>query len=520
YSGGSVVPQIFEQVNPDLSLAIPQLIVLGLALLLLLGDVLLPRSRHGLLTWLTLAGFAGALVATFYYVYEETVDSTFSTPLLGDQTYGDMFLADGFSFFINIIVLTGGILSVMISGSYLQARSIEEPGSMPLAEYYALLTFSVLGTMITGAAGDLLMIFLGIEMSSLAVYALTGFARHRTTSLEGALKYFLLGLFASAILVYGMAWVYGATGTTNLNGIATELSGSVTDGDLEASLLLALLLLVVGLGFKVAAVPFHMWTPDAYQGAPTPVTAYMSVIPKVAGFAAMIRVLVQGLAPMSDEWIIIVSILAVVTMAFGNIVAIAQRDVKRMLAYSSIGHTGYILAGLAAFSTITPEGENSISSVLYYLFAYAFMNIGAFAVVTWLQHAGHGTTIDDFNGLGARSPLAALAMTIFMLSLMGLPPLVGFYGKYYVILATIESDMLWLAVAIVLASAVSAFFYLRIVAAMYFSEPAEGDAGEARTPMLGFSVLTMALGTVFFGIFSGRVLDLAQRWVEAFSVTV
>jgi NADH-quinone oxidoreductase subunit N len=508
------VPQIFEQVNPDLTLAIPQLIVLGLALLLLLADVVIPRARHGILTWITLAGFTAALVATIYFINDNTNDSTFSTP-----GYGDMFLVDGFSLFISIVVLTGGILSVLISGSYMQGKS-EDPGSMPLAEYYALLSFSVLGTMITGAAGDLLVVFLGIEMSSLAVYALTGYARHRTTSLEGALKYFLLGLFASAILVYGMAWVYGATGTTNLDGIAIALSGLVTDGDVEASLLLALLLLVVGFGFKVAAVPFHMWTPDAYQGAPTPVSAYMSVIPKVAGFAAMIRVLVQGLAPMSDEWVIIISILAVLTMGFGNIVAIAQRDVKRMLAYSSIGHTGYALAGIAAFSTITQDGENSISAVLYYLFAYAFMNIGAFAVVTWLQHQGHGSNIEDFNGLGTRSPLAAFAMTIFMLSLMGLPPLVGFYAKYYIILATIEADMIWLAIAIVLASAVSAFFYLRVVAAMYFAEAPESEGEPSRTPMLGFGVMTMVVGTIVFGIFSGQVADLANRWVQAFSITL
>jgi NADH-quinone oxidoreductase subunit N len=246
----------------------------------------------------------------------------------------------------------------------------------------------------------------------------------------------------------------------------------------------------------------------------------MSVIPKVAGFAAMIRVLIQGLAPLSDEWITIISILAVITMAFGNIVAIAQRDVKRMLAYSSIGHTGYILAGIAAFSTITPEGENSISSVLYYLFAYAIMNIGAFAVVTWLQYQGYGTNIEDFNGLGTRSPLAALAMTIFMLSLMGLPPLVGFYAKYYIILATIEADMTWLAIAIVLASAVSAFFYLRVVAAMYFAEAPESEGELSRTPLLSFSVLAMAVGTIAFGIFSGQIADLASRWVQAFSITM
>jgi len=520
------VPQIYEHINPDLALMAPQLIVLGLALVLLVTDVLLPRARHGVLTWIALFGLSASLLVTLAMtgMFGDSVrvlDEDAGDFNQNITTFSGMFVADDFSLFINIVVLSGAILSVLVSSSYLQSRGdIESPGSMPLAEYYVLLTFSVLGTMITGAAGDLVMVFLGIEMSSLAVYALTGFARRRLTSIEGALKYFLLGLFASAILVYGMAWIYGATGETNLTLIAQRLSGSITDGNLEPSLLLGLLLLIVGLGFKVAAVPFHMWTPDAYQGAPTPVSAYMSVIPKVAGFAAMIRILVQGLAPMRDEWIIIVGILAVITMAFGNIVAIAQRDVKRMLAYSSIGHTGFILAGLAAFGAVSAADDNSISSVLYYLFAYSFMNIGAFGVVTWLQHHGHGTEIDDFNGLGSRSPLAALAMTVFMLSLMGLPPLVGFYGKYYVILATIEADLLWLAVAIVLASAVSAFFYLRIVAAMYFSEPTTSDDTASSTPLLSAGVLVMALGTVFFGIFSGQILDLADGWVDAFTVLI
>lgn len=499
------MPQIFPHVNPDLTLLLPQLIVLGLAIVLLAADIILPRAKHGVMSAIAIVGFGAALVSNFFFVGEN------------DSTFNGMFRADDFSVFINLIVLTGAILSIMVSSNYLQAQSADAPGSMPLAEYYVLLTLSVLGTMVVGASGDLLMVFLGIEMSSLAVYALTGFARRRLSSIEGALKYFLLGLFASAILVYGMAWVYGATGTTNLDGIAASLSGSASDGPLEASLLLALLLLVVGLGFKVAAVPFHMWTPDAYEGAPTPVSAYMSVIPKVAGFAAMIRLLVQALAPLRDEWVTILGILAVITMAFGNIVAISQRDVKRMLAYSSIGHTGYILAGVAAFGSVTVSEDRSISSVLYYMLAYTFMNIGAFAVVTWMQHRGHGTTVDDFNGLASRQPLTALSMAVFMLSLMGIPPLVGFWGKYYVILATIEADMLWLAVSIVLASAASAFFYLRIVAVMYFSDPV-GEQRTEKTPLLSFSVLAMAVATLLFGLFSGRVLDLAQNWIEAFRV--
>jgi NADH-quinone oxidoreductase subunit N len=497
------VPRFVDLVNPDLTLIIPQLIILGMALLLLVADVALPKARHGLLTWMALAGLGAALVANFFYIG------------MNEATFNGAFRADDISVFVNLVVLVAGILSVVVSSSYVQ--NMEEPGSMPLAEYYVLLLFSVLGAMLVGSAGDLVMVFLGIEMTALASYALTGFARRRLTSLEGALKYFLLGLFASAILVYGMAWIYGATGSTSLDGIAESLAGTVGDDPLEASLLLAILLLVIGLAFKVAAVPFHMWTPDAYEGAPTPVSAYMSVIPKVAGFAAMIRILVQALEPVRNEWIILVGVLAVITMAFGNIVAITQRSVKRMLAYSSIGHTGYILAGFAAFSVAELADELAISSVLYYLFAYTFMNIGAFGIVTWLQHRGRGVNIENFNGLASQSPLMAVAMTIFMLSLMGLPPLVGFYAKYYVILAAVEADMLWLAIAIVLASAASAFFYLRVVAAMYFAEATE-VVPEGRTQMLGFGVAVMVVGTIFAGIFSGQLLELAQNWVRSIGI--
>jgi NADH-quinone oxidoreductase subunit N len=465
--------------------------------------VLVPRWRGAPMAYLTIAGYGAALVATF--MLRDRNESTFH----------GMIRADDFSVFVNLIVLVAGILSVLISINYMTSRA--EPGSMPVPEYYTLITFSILGAMIVGAAGDMITVFLGIEMTSLAAYTLTGFARHRLTSLEGALKYFLLGLFASAILVYGMAWTYGAAGTTNLAEIAEELSRYDTAGGVEASLLLAVLLLIIGLGFKVAAVPFHMWTPDAYQGAPTPVSAYMSVIPKAAGFAAMVRLLVQALEPLADEWTIIIAVLAVITMAFGNIVAIAQTDVKRMLAYSSIGHTGYMLAALAAFGATEPTSEDlSVTSLLFYLLAYAFMNIGAFAVVTWLQDRGRGVDLDDFRGLAGQSPYAALVMTIFLLSLTGLPPLVGFYAKYYVILATVDADMIWLAVAIVLASAASAFFYLRVIATMYFAD-AEQPAPSGSTPMLGAGLLAMVAGTILVGIFSGRVIDLAQDWVSVFS---
>lgn len=490
-------------VQPDWILLIPELIVLGTAILVLVGDVTLPRRRQSVLAWLALAGLVAALASNLLINWGA-----------GKTTFSEMFRADYFSLFVNIIVLSAGVMAIMIATAYVQGN--DEPGSMPLPEYLVLLLFSILGTMLVGASGDLLMIFIGIEMSSLAVYVLTGFARGRVTSIEGALKYFLLGAFATAILIYGMAWIYGATGTTNLSQIAARLKPMIAgQSHLEPSLLLALLLLAIGLGFKIAAVPFHMWTPDAYQGAPTPVSGYMSVVPKVAGFAAMARILVQALGPMSGSWITLITILAVITMVYGNVVAVSQRDVKRMLGYSSIGHTGYMLVALAAFGNMN-SNDQSVSALLFYLFAYAFMNIGAFGVVTWLQHRGHGVDIDDFNGLGSRSPLAALAMTVFMLSLMGMPPLVGFYAKYYVILAAIQSNMTWLAVIVVLASAVSAFFYLRVVAVMYFSEPIRQLQARA-TPLLGMGLCLMAFGTVGFGIFSSSVLDLAQKWVQALS---
>jgi NADH-quinone oxidoreductase subunit N len=301
------------------------------------------------------------------------------------------------------------------------------------------------------------------------------------------------------------------SGATNLREIATALGGK----GLDPLLAVAIVMVVIGFGFKVAAVPFHLWAPDAYQGAPTPVSGYMSVVPKVAGFAAMARILVEALGPLSGTWLTLIAILAVITMIYGNVVAVAQRDVKRMLGYSSIGHTGYMLVALAAYNSTT-SGDRSVGSLLFYLFAYAFMNIGAFGVVTWLQHRGHGVDLDDFSGLGSRSPLAAFAMTIFMLSLMGMPPLVGFYAKYYVILAAIQNHLTWLAVVLVVMSAVSAFFYLRVVAVMYFNEPIRQWQAQS-TPLLGVGLGLMALGTVGFGLFSGSVLDLAQKWVQAFT---
>lgn len=493
---------------PDLGLMIPQLIVFVMAIVVSLLDAFLPRRlQFAWLTVFSLLGYGLALVTLIGQAGENRA------------TFHGLFRGDGLTVFLSLVILVAAILTVLVSASYVE--NLE--GRMPLGEFYTLLSFAVLGALVTSAAGDLVMLYVGIELASLSTYILTAFARRRTTALEGALKYFLLGLFASAILLYGFAWIYGSTGTTNLDDISVAIGGLLTGADgLDASLLLGLLLVIVGLGFKMAVVPFHFWTPDAYDGAPTPVTGFMSVVPKAAAFAATIRILIQGLSPLEDEWTALLAALALITMVFGNIVAVAQRNVKRMLAYSSIAHTGYMLAGLAAYRVTDGFGTGetadlAVSSVLYYMLAYTFMNIGAFAIVIWIQERGRGMELEDFDGLGASHPLPAAAMTVFLISLMGIPPTIGFYGKYYVIVALINADLLWLALAIVIMSAVSAFFYLRVVAVMYFQEGPESRRAMS-TPLLNAGILVMVVGTIVLGLFSGTIINLANDWSDALTV--
>src|SRR5918997_200444 len=464
--------------TPDWSLTYPQLIVFGLALLLMVLDAFVPRRHHySLLTGVAMIGYGLAAAALW------TQDGR------NEATFWWSFRADGLSVFLSLVILISAVLSVLTAASYVDQLE----GHLPIGEFYVLLAFAILGAMLVGTAGDLIMIFVAIQL-------------------------------------YGMTWVYGLTGTTNLDGIAFAMQNSVTgETFLDPALVLALLLIIVGLGFKMAAVPFHFWTPDAYDGAATPVTAFMSVVPKVAAFAATIRILVQALGPLRDDWVNVIAVLALVTMAFGNIVAIAQRNVKRMLAYSSIAHTGYMMVGLAAYRSTggflapgaTPTtGDNGITSLLIYLLAYAVMNIGAFAVVTWVQHRGWGMGLDDYNGLAAREPLAAAALTAFLISLMGIPPTIGFYAKYQVIVAAIEIGTigLILALAIVVLSAVSAFYYLRVVAAMYFNAP-DRELRPAKTGLLNVGIGAMAVASLLGGIiFSGTIVALADRWYRALTV--
>src|SRR5689334_16149747 len=404
-----------------------------MACLLVIIDLFLPRERRPVLGWLAIVGYAAALVATFFVYNSDTAARSTS--------FSGMFVRDNFTTFNEIVFLVTGILSVLVAPTYVLKRQI------PIGEFYSIQAFSVLGMMIVGASGDLMAVFVGIELVSIGVYILTGFARNDPGSAEGALKYFLLGIMATAILVYGMAWAFGMTGSTNLaeiNRVIQQTPSLVND----AGLTFAMLLMIVGFGFKIAAVPFHVWTPDAYEGAPTPVTAFMSVGPKAAGFAAILRIMIVGLPILSAQWAVIIAVLAVLTMTLGNVVAIAQTSVKRMLAYSSIAHTGYIMIGVAAYlNTAAPSKQNdAISSVLMYSLIYVFMNIGAFAILIYVQNRQGGADVQDFDGLGQWSPLAALAMAWCLLSLTGIPPTGGFFGKFYVFRAAIDNGYTWLAV--------------------------------------------------------------------------
>ncbi|MCX7792993.1 MAG: NADH-quinone oxidoreductase subunit N [Thermodesulfovibrionales bacterium] len=367
--------------------------------------------------------------------------------------FSGMFVSDSYSMFFKFIFLGSSLLTILLSMRYLSRENAH------YGEYYSLLLFSVLGMSFMASSNDLILLYLGTELMALSIYVLAGFKRHDSKSNEAAIKYFLLGAFSSALLLYGISFIYLLTGTTNLKGIAQTLAQSST----EPVLMIALLFLASAFAFKIAAVPFHMWSPDVYEGAPTPVTAFMSVAPKAAGFAIIGRVFITAFGAIDLDWKAVLIVLSVLTMIIGNILAISQTNIKRMLAYSSIAHSGYALLGIIAG---TPEG---IGSTMLYLLIYAFMNLGAFAIVTILGREGE--ELSQYEGLAKTEPLWAAIMLIFMFSLTGIPPTAGFVGKFYLFMSVINAGYTGLAVIAVIMSAVSAYFYLRVVMFMYMKEP-------------------------------------------------
>jgi NADH-quinone oxidoreductase subunit N len=503
----------YSGLNTNLETILPEIVVTVFALIVIFLDLFMRgrESKNRVLAATSVIGYLAAFVVCIIY-FNNWLARDMGSTAFNQEAFGRMVVMDNLGLFFRMLALGTAIITVFFSSQYIRERG------MAVGEYYAVLALATVGIMITAASVDLTMIFVGIELSSIAVYILTGFARNDKLSNEAAIKYFLLGIFSTAILVYGMAWLYGSTGNTNLREIGEIVAAAQSTGGVETSgwLILAIFLLIAGLGFKIAAVPFHMWTPDAYQGAPTPVTAFMSVGPKAAGFAATIRIMVEALGPAWQTWVPIIVVLSILTMTLGNIVAVMQRSVKRMLAYSSIAHTGYIMVGLAAFqynatggATPSPEQTQSISSILFYLFSYLFMNMGAFGIVIWLQRSGATDSIESFRGLSAWAPAQAALMMFFLLSLTGIPPTIGFLGKYYVFVAAVNSDLVWLAVIGVLNSAIGAFYYLRLIWYMYFEE-ARAARESRHSPALHWSLVASAIAVILFFVLSGPILDAAQ----------
>jgi len=411
-----------------------------------------------------------------------------------------MFVHDGITVFTTFLFCAITVMGVLLSWDYVKRARINH------GEYYALMLSATLGMIVMAASNDLITIFLGLELMSLALYILVGFRRNHLESSEAALKYFLLGAFASGFLLYGIALLYGASGTTNLSKMAQFLSDSPLPGN--PLLIAGGLLVLVGLGFKVAVVPFHMWTPDAYQGAPVPVTAYMSAGAKAAGFAALVRLVLLVLPDIHADWTVVLSWIAGLTMTVGNVTALFQTNVKRMLAYSSIAHAGYVLVAVVA------GGASGASAAMFYLAVYSFMNLGAFGILTLLGKDGEERVlISDLAGLGFRQPLLGLAMTLFMISLGGIPPTAGFMGKVYVFGVALERNLVPLVIVGVLNSVISVFYYLRITVAMYMEEPRGEPAPISWAIPSAVALLLSVALTLWWGLQAHGLLEQAQRSV-------
>jgi NADH-quinone oxidoreductase subunit N len=416
---------------------------------------------------------------------------------------GGSYTVDALTTFLHILFLAIVALSIMFAPDYLLPRGL------PVAEFAIVLIFAICGAMLLSGATDLLLLFLGLELMVLPGYLLAGYHKTDGYSTEGAIKYFLLGSFSSAIFLFGLAFVWGTTGTTRVSEVADAL-GVIAGGDapLSAGLAMGLAFLTTGAAFKIAAVPFHYWTPDAYQGSPTPITGYLSVGPKIGAFALILRLFVEAMGPLAEWWLPAMMVLAALTMTLGNLVALTQDNVKRMLAYSSIAHTGYMLVGLAAYAAGRIEG---LEGLLFYGAAYTFMNLGAFAVIAALQkRAGVTSALTTFAGLGRREPVLGILMTLFLLSLVGIPPTAGFFAKAYVIIAAVQAGgfLTLLAVLAVLNAAAAAFYYLRVVVYMYMRDPAS-DAPPLRHGALLWGGLAAATAlTVLLGLFPGVLLGI------------
>ena len=467
----------------DLISLAPVLVLSVFTMLVMLMDLFIGKNKSALV-FVALTGLLLAAVSSF---------AKTDWPV---SSFGGSYVVDHMSVFFTMIFCLSSGLAILLSVEYNKRENIR------VGEYYSLIMFCTVGMIILASSTDLIMIFLGIEIVSICLYVLAGIRRGDTRSNEAALKYFLLGAFATGFLLYGMTLLYGSTGTTKLAGIAEALNHS--DVLSQPILMMGVVLLVAGFGFKVASVPFHMWTPDVYQGAPTPVTAFMAVGPKAAAFAAFFRVFTTAMPEMAPTWEMLLSIVAITTMFVGNLGAIMQTNIKRLLAYSSISHAGYILIAIIA------KGSLATSALLYYMLAYTFMTFGVFSIVILIGRKGkENLELEDYSGLGFQAPLLGLAMSIFLLSLGGLPPLAGFVGKFYIFQAALNEGYVTLVVLAVLNSAISFYYYLRVIVFMYMKEP-KGELQISLTPITLLVIIIGVLGTLQLGLFPGPVISLAH----------
>jgi len=469
----------------------PEIVLCAFGVLIMCVDLFLQAPSRKILGWFGCAGTLAALGSVWY---------TARNP---GPAYSNLIRADAFSVFVHIVVIGASTLAILGSLNYLDAEGIQR------GEYYALVLFATAGMGILAGANELVTAFIGLEMSSISTYILAGFRRRALQSNEASLKYFILGSLATAFFLYGIAMIYGATGSTQLDRIQNVLNAKPAG----ALSILGLGLVFIGLGFKVVAAPFQIYAPDVYEGAPTPVTALLASAPKAATFALMLRIFDTSFATTGHLWSWAIWGSAILTMFIGNLAALAQTNVKRMLAYSSIAHAGYILV---AFTASTAVG---IAAVLFYLAAYALMKIGAFLVLTHLGQQGEKRLeIRDYAGLGSKQPILAACFSLFLLSLLGLPATGGFLGKFFAFQAALDSRMVWLVVIAAINSVIGAFYYLRVIVAMYFWEPSNDYTPTRVAPALTAALFVAAVGTLYLGLFPSRVLVFAKTAADSLSL--
>lgn len=471
----------------DLIAILPVIVVVAWGGLLLVLDQFLPAGRKTVTALLAAAGLAVALGLTLAQMGRTA------------SAFNGMAVVDGFAVFLNVIFLASGLAGIAMSYSYLNRMGIER------GEYYPLLMFTISGMLLMAYADDLIVVFLALELLSIPLYILSGFAHPRLESQESAVKYFLLGTFSSAFVLYGVALIFGATARTDLPGIVAAVSSAPV---MMPLFVVGGALLLVGFGFKVAAVPFHMWTPDVYQGAPSPVTGFMSVGAKAAGFAALMRVFITAMPAVAADLTPILYALAALTMIVGNVVAVVQTNIKRLLAYSSIAHAGYLMMAFVPYGNQQVSGD-SVASLLFYLVSYAFTSLGAWAVVTALEQAeGKNLELADYAGLGRKYPWLAVPMVIFMLSFTGIPPTLGFFGKFYLFATAVRGGFTELAVIGVVTSLISAYYYLRVIVFMYMRP---GEPSADRDLWSTVTAVVAAAAVLLLGLASGPLFTWAAQ---------